>query len=643
MKHLILGTAGHIDHGKTSLVKALTGIDTDRLPEEKARGITIELGFANLDLPGDIHFGIVDVPGHERFIRAMVAGVGGMDLVMLVIAADEGVMPQTREHLEICQLLGVKKGLVALTKSDMVDPDWLAMVGEEVRDYLEGSFLEGAPVMPVCSRSGEGIAELRTELGRLAAEIEQKRNDGPFRLPVDRVFTAAGFGTVVTGTLLSGQIAVGDDVEVLPSGLVSRVRGIQGHGKKMEKGGAGQRLAVNLQGVEHSQVHRGDTVVPRGLYQTTQTVDVRLRLLESSARSLKHRAGLRLHSATYEVPVKVILFDRNALEPGESVFAQLRLARPALLLPGDPFVLRTSSPSATVGGGTVLDPLPPRRRRRSSEALQLLEALESGEDGDIVAGLVKTGFLSGLSFADLASRTGLSSRRLEAALGPLLTSGDLVQVYRDPRLYLSREAFKSLKESLLTELRDFLIHNPLKAGIGREELKTRLPARSDQRFFAPCLASLEKENRIIADRELVKLPGRETAAAEARGNVLPGIEKLLSDGGMEPPTLKEISDKLSLPEKQILEHLNLLIREGKAVKVKSDLFYAASAIGSIRETLVAFLAEKGEVTPTGFRELTGLSRKFMIPILEYFDAEKLTIRVGDKRILRGGTRKMPTN
>ena len=355
-KNLILGTAGHIDHGKTSLVKVLTGVDTDRLPEEKARGITIELGFANMQLPGGIQLGIVDVPGHEKFVRTMVAGVGGMDLVMLVIAADEGVMPQTREHLDICRLLGVKQGVVVLTKSDLVAPEWLELVTEEARDFVAGSFLEGAPIVPVSARTGSGIQPLKEVLQNIAARVEQKRSDRPLRLPVDRAFTVAGFGTVVTGTLLSGQVRVGDEVELFPSGICTKIRGIQAHASKTDVGSAGQRLALNLQGVDNNQAQRGDVVAPRGVYRATSVVDVELCCLKSVPRPLKHRAKLRLHSATYEVAAQVILFDRECLEPGESAFAQLRLITPVLLLNGDPFVLRSHSPSQTVGGGTVLDP-----------------------------------------------------------------------------------------------------------------------------------------------------------------------------------------------------------------------------------------------------------------------------------------------
>jgi selenocysteine-specific elongation factor len=636
MKHLILGTAGHIDHGKTSLVKALTGIDTDRLKEEKERGITIELGFAHLELPGDIQFGIVDVPGHERFVRAMVAGVGGMDLVMLVIAADEGVMPQTREHLEICQLLGVKNGLVALTKCDMVDDDWLQLVVEEVRDYLAGSFLAEAPIIPVSSKTAAGLEDLKSALADLAAEVHEKSVDGPFRLPVDRVFTVAGFGTVVTGTLLSGEIATGDEVEILPSGRTSRVRSVQTHGQKAERASAGQRVAVNIQGIEHGDMLRGDVVVPRGAFRTTRAVDARIDYLSSAPRELKHRATLRLHSATYEVPAQVILLDRDVLEPGDSAFVQLRLKSRTLLLPGDRFIVRSYSPQITIGGGVVIDPAPPRRRRRSAQALELLTALGGGEDADKILLLIRESLLSGLTLDELITRSGLSAKKTDAALAGLLSQGLLVQVVREPRIFLSKEAFADLKSLLLAGLENYLRENPLKEGIGKEELKARIPKRSDLRFFGPVLASLEKDGKALADRDLVKKPGHKASSAIDQAGLQTKLESALQKGGAEPPGIKELCDLVRSGEREVLEHLNLLAREGRAVKIRSDIFYAPQPLTSLREKLVAFLRDNGEIMPPQFRELTGLSRKFMIPLLEYFDQEKVTIRVGDKRVLRKG-------
>jgi selenocysteine-specific elongation factor len=634
MKHLILGTAGHVDHGKTSLVKALTGIDTDRLKEEKARGITIELGFAHLELPGGIRFGIVDVPGHEKFVRAMVAGVGGMDLVMLVIAADEGVMPQTREHLDILRLLGVMSGLVALTKRDLVDREWLELVTEEVRDFVADSFLEGAPIVPVSSRSGAGLDDLRAELVRLANSVDEKRREGSFRLPVDRVFTVAGFGTVVTGTLLSGEIRVGDELELLPSGREGRVRGIQAHGAKSEQGQAGQRLAVNIQGIDLDQAHRGDVVAPRGLFRATRAVDVRLDYLASAPRELKHRATLRLHSATYEVPAQVILLDRDTLQPGESAFVQLRLKEPALLLSGDSYILRMSSPATTVGGGIVLDPFPPRRRRRNSEALELLDAFGQEEHQRTIALIIAQSLLSGIAFEDVLLRSGAPRKVAETALSALLSSGESLQVTREPRMFLAKCAFETLKKGLVDELAAFLDANPLKEGMGKEELKTRLPKRSDPRFFTPLLSALEKDGMVVPDRDIVRLAGKVARKNVTSDDLTGKVGKFLKEGGIEPPTVREITERFRCDEKAVRDNLALLVRNGEVARISSDLFYSADALNGLREKLVAHLTEKGEVTPPEYRELTGLSRKFLIPLLEYFDSEKLTIRVGDKRVAR---------
>ena len=634
MKHLILGTAGHTDHGKTSLVKALTGTNTDRLKEEKERGITIELGFAHLELPGDLQFGIVDVPGHERFVRAMVAGVGGMDLVMLVIAADEGIMPQTREHLEICQLLGVKKGLVALTKCDMVDEEWLQLVTEEVGDYLAGSFLEEAAIIPVSSKTSQGLDDLKSALGLLANEVQEKSADGSFRLPVDRVFTVPGFGTVVTGTLLSGEITTGEEVEVLPSGLTSRVRSVQSHGQKTETGMAGQRLAVNMQGADHNELSRGDVVVPRGVFRATRTVDARIDYLASAPRDLKHRATLRLHSATYEVSAQVILLDRDTLAPGDTAFVQLRLKTPVLLLPGDNFIVRSYSPQITVGGGAVIDPAPPRRRRRSAQALELLQALDDGDNGDKLLLLAQESLLSGLTLEELIIRSGLSAKKIEAPLSGMLSKGHIVQAIRKPRIFLAQEAFETLKGLLVTGLEKYVQENPLKEGIGKEELKAQIPKRSDVRFFEALLSALEKEKKVIVDRDLIKIPGHRASAAVDQAAILAKLEEALQQAGIEPPSIKVLGELVRCNEKTVLEHLILLHRESRAVKITADLFYAPQPLQSLQEKLIAFLKENKEITPPGFRELTGLSRKYMIPLLGYFDQEKVTLRIDDKRVLR---------
>jgi selenocysteine-specific elongation factor len=636
VKHLILGTAGHIDHGKTALVKALTGIDTDRLKEEKARGITIELGFASLSLPGEIRLGIVDVPGHERFVRTMVAGVGGMDLVMLVIAANDGIMPQTREHLDILRLLGVAHGLVVLTKSDLVEQEWLELVTAEVREFTTGTFLEKAPVMAVSARSGEGVEELKQELGRLAGCVEQKRSEGPFRLAVDRAFTMAGFGTVVTGTPLSGEVRPGERLELLPQGYGMRIRGLQAHGADLERGAAGQRLALNLQGIDLNRVRRGDVLVTPGLFHVTNSVDVRLDHLASAPHPLRNRSTLRFHAATGEQSAQVILLERDTLQRGESAFAQLRLEEPCLLLSGDRFLLRSSSPHLTVGGGVVLDPLPRRRRRRNREALHLLESLDSNDLAAAIRLLISQSLLTGIGMHELWLRCGASQRAVESALAPLLASGEVIQMTREPHIFLSRPAVEELKRGLREVLAAHLEADPLREGISREELKSRLPRRSDQRFFTPLLMALERDGLVEVERDMIRpvnRPERGTSPATGRGAEILAI---LAQAGNAPPTVGELTRRCDGDERSIRGELELLVRGGSIVRVSHDLFYAAEALELLRERLLACLRETGEITPGRFRDLTGLSRKFLIPLLAHFDGEKMTMRVGEKRVLRRG-------
>ncbi|GAB4295799.1 MAG: selenocysteine-specific translation elongation factor [Desulfuromonadia bacterium] len=633
MKQFILGTAGHIDHGKTSLVRALTGIDTDRLPEEIRRGITIELGFASLQIPGGVRLGIVDVPGHERFVRTMVAGVGGVDLVMLVIAADEGVMPQTREHLDICRLLGVQHGLVALTKRDMVDSEWLALVAEEVREFTAGTFLDGQPIVPVSSRTGEGLDLLMGELSRIVDLLSPRKVNGPFRLPIDRVFTMPGFGTIVTGTLMSGRITVGDEVEILPSGLRSRVRGVQVHGERVDAADAGSRVAINLQGVEHHQVARGETVAPVGVYRTTNRVDVRLDHLSSSPGALRHRGEYRFHAATYEVPSTLIIFQQDQLPPGEIAYAQLRFPTPVLLLNGDPFVLRRSSPAVTVAGGKVLDPFPPGRRRRPAEALSILESLNGEDDRGVLEGMVDGSRLSGIGHHELLIRSGIPAKRFEGTMEGLLRDGRVVQIIRDPKIYLSQGGVEELCSHLTEELRQFFRRNPFRDGMSREELKSRIPSRSDSRFFTPVITLLEKRGVIRVERDMVRLVGHVVGGGEdddLTQRVLDAIER----GGKEPPFLHDLVTLLNQPEEVIRERLILLANAGRVVRIRSDVFYPPAPLKELEELLVGHLREKGEVTLGEFRQISGLSRKFMFALLEYFDSCRLTIRVGDKRMLR---------
>jgi selenocysteine-specific elongation factor len=434
---------------------------------------------------------------------------------------------------------------------------------------------------------------------------------------------------------LAGEIKLGDELELLPSKIPGRVRGIQAHGARTGVGQAGQRLAVNLQGIDLDQAHRGDVVVPTGIFRTSRRVDVRLDHLASAPRDLKHRTTVRFHSGTSEVTAQIILLEHDALPPGQSGYAQLRLDQPLLLVSGDPYLIRATSPSVTIGGGIVLDPFPPARRRRSEDALRLLVSLDAAEHQRTCGLIVAQALLSGISFDEIVLRSGIARKQAEVALQGLLTAGEIIQMTREPRIFLAKAAFASLKQLLVDELSSYLAANPLKDGISKEELKTRIPKRSDQRFFAPLLAELEKEGKLIAERELVRPTGTKKQAAAQPSGLGAGIARLLTEGGLEPPTIKELAEALRSTEKEVRDHLAVLTREGSVTRVSGDIFYTSSLLKSIEEKLIAHLRAKAEIIPAEFRELTGLSRKFMIPLLEYFDGRKVTIRIGDKRVLRG--------
>ncbi len=544
MKHVVVGTAGHIDHGKTSLVKALTGTDTDRLPEEKARGITIDLGFAFLEEPGDLTIEIVDVPGHERFVKNMLAGVGGIDLAMLVIAADEGVMPQTREHLAICSLLHIKSGLIALTKTDLAEPDWIDLVREDVRGLLDGTFLGGSPIVPVSVKTGAGLAELRGALADLARAVPAKSADQTPRLPVDRVFTVRGFGTVVTGTLASGRLAVEDRVEVYPRGVASKVRGLQVHGQPVESASAGQRTAVNLQGVERAAIERGDVVAPPGALVPTLLADATLELLADAPRSLKVRDRVRFHVGTQEVMARVLLVDRAALDPGQVCYGRFRLEAPVVALPGDRFVIRSYSPIVTIGGGTLLDVAPPRFKRRAPALLAHLTLLDKGAPAQVLEEHLRQAGASGGRATDLRARTPFGPERLRQLLEEVVTTGAVVAVDRE--WYLHREANDRLRSQAIGLLEAFHADYPLRAGISREEspepggqcpgagirpapVKPRSRDRGEERqgSGAAGLAFDTTQRRATAGRHRPRggLPAVQRNAAEPRGGPRPSGRK----------------------------------------------------------------------------------------------------------------------
>ncbi|XXF79153.1 selenocysteine-specific translation elongation factor [Myxococcaceae bacterium GXIMD 01537] len=636
---MIIGTAGHIDHGKTSLVMALTGIDTDRLKEEKRRGMTLELGFAHLTLDDGTAAGVVDVPGHERFVKAMAAGAGGVDLAVLVVAADEGVMPQTREHLDICRLLGVRAGVVALTKSDLLaelGEEWLALVKADLAALTAGTFLEGAPVVPVSAKHGVGLDALKAALTRAARGLPARPSDGPAFLPVDRAFSIKGFGTVVTGTLLSGTLAAEESVSLLPGheGPL-RVRGLQVHGAPARQARAGERTAANLTGVEPEAISRGMVLVRHGELPQTRMLDVELQLLPSVEAPLPRRRKLLLHLGTAQVEATVALLDLERLEPGEAGLAQLRLAGPLTALAGQRFILRGSRAlpgrGATVAGGRVLSIAPPRRRKGASAVVApLRDADAQGQ----VAWLLRQAGYPGLTQQALFGRSGLPPKVLSRALELLGARGAAHLVDRERRLYLSGEVLEGLQRRALAVLAAFHEREPMREGLSREELRQRLSAELDPRVFQRVAQALVDAGSVELEKELVRLKGRGRTLSVNEEAARARLAAELSAAGLAPPTVGELARKLELAPARVQELLKVVGADGRAVRVSEELYFDAAALAALRERLVAHLREHKEVTTQGFKELVGQTRKFVIPLSEYFDREKVTLRVGEKRVLR---------
>ncbi len=634
MKRVVLGTAGHIDHGKTTLIKALTGVDCDRLKEEKERGITIELGFTSLVLPGGQEISVVDVPGHEKFVRHMVAGATGIDLVALVIAADEGIMPQTREHLDICRLLRVKKGLVALTKIDLVEKDWLDLVKEEIREFVKGTFLEGAAVLPLSSLTGEGLPALLTEVERLAQEVEERSAEGLLRLPIDRVFTMKGFGTVVTGTIVSGQVSVGDTLEVLPKGLEAKVRGIQAHGKPVESAIAGLRAGINLQGLEKAGVDRGNVLVQSQTLKPTLLVDGVFQLLPGAPKPLKNRTRVRLHVGTVEVLGRAVLLDRQEIKAGEEAYLQIRIEEPIVALPGDRFVLRSYSPIFTIGGGEILDAFPPRRRRLTAETQEELTILERGSPEEKLALRLYKAGPAGLSLAEMIMRSNLPPSKLKPVVGRLTSGGRILLYDPERQRYIHSGVAADLKRFCVEFLQEFHLQNPLQAGAMKEELKSKLPPQVDLRLFNYLLSALSTEKKIAAEKETIRLASHKISLREEEKALHQKMAAYYLRGGLQPPTVKEVAAELRVPENELKPVLQLLTKEGALIKVKEDLYFPRLAVEDLEQKTISFLQQNKELTPLQFKEISQVSRKFAIPLLEYFDGKKLTMRIGDKRVLR---------
>ena len=633
MKSVIIGTAGHIDHGKTALVKALTGIDADRLEEEKRRGITIDIGFAHLELAAPngekLRLGFVDVPGHERFVRNMLAGIGGIDVVLLVIAADESIKPQTREHFDICRLLSVRRGITVLTKSDAVDAETLDVVRLEVGEFLKGSFLDPghSPIIAVSSLTGAGLPELKQELTRIAAEVPAKDSTALARLPIDRVFTMKGFGTVVTGTLVSGTIAKEDELEVFPIGKRVRVRGVQVHGEAAEKAIAGQRTALNLAGVAVEDLARGMMLAPRDSFCATQRVDVSLSLLPS-AKPLKDRARVHLHAYTSETIAEVFLYGAKAIKPGETAFAQLRMADPALLLPEDRFIVRQFSPVITIGGGAVLDSSPLARAQRDT-VVACLKVLDGDNPLSRLGVRIARRNHDGLSLVDLVAETGWKPQFVQERLGEALQEKRVLLL---GDRYVHGPAIEALKAFMTTTVEDFHKANPLMPGISREELRESLRVLPE--VFEGVLGLLVQAKKLELAGDLVRLPGRGVVMKDEEAESKMIIEQAFSSAGLQVPALYSVLGGLKVDKARAQKIVTLLLRDKVLIKISEELVFHQSALANLRAQLAAQKAKGVAKIDIGkFKELTGVSRKYAIPLLEYLDRERVTRRVGDERVI----------
>ena len=628
MKSIIVGTAGHIDHGKTALVKALTGIDADRLEEEKRRGITIDLGFAHMDLPAangeTLRLGFVDVPGHERFVRNMLAGVGGIDLVLLVIAADESIKPQTREHFDILQLLGVQRGITVLTKSDAVDADTLDVVRLEVEEFLHGTFLhESKSIIAVSSLTGAGLDQLKQAVIEAATGVPPRDSQAIARLPIDRVFTMKGFGTVVTGTLIAGTIRKEDELEVFSTGRRVRVRGLQVHGQNAEAAIAGQRTALNLAGASTEDLSRGMTLTPPGTFEATRRADVSLRLLSSASRPLKNRARVHFHSNTMETVAEVVLRGTKTIAPGEEAFVRLKLPEAALLLPGDRFIIRQFSPVVTIGGGVVLDAAPILRRPGQNDFLQ---TLAGGNPEAILQARIARRQQEGISLSRLVGETGWARSVVESLLSGPVKQGRVVRI---ADLFLESSGVDGLKRLIISCAGNFHTKNPLVKGIGKEEL--RVHTKTSPEVFDAVVAGLAHENKIEVVADVVQLPGLGVVMKDEEAAAKKNIEEAFGQAGLKVPALPEVIAGLKVDKVRAQKIVTLLLRDKILIKVSEELVFHRSALAELRRQVAAYRVKSSKIDVAHFKELAGVSRKYAIPLLEYLDRERVTRRVGDAR------------
>lgn len=629
MSHVIIGTAGHIDHGKTALVKALTGTDTDRLKEEKERGLTIDLGFA----PYGEDASIIDVPGHEKFIRNMVAGVSTIDFVILVVAADDGIMPQTREHLDILNVLQVKDGLIAITKIDLVEPDWLQLVVEEARELVQGTFLREAPIFPVSSVTGEGLEQLQEAIDRKLKTVQRRQETGLFWQPVDRSFVMKGFGTVVTGSVLSGTAHVGETLVLLPAGKIVKIRGLQRHGKPVQKVAAGDRAAINLQGIDKHQVRRGDVLATPGYFQPTSRVDVRVTLLESAPRALKSRTRVRFHVGTSEVMARLAVVGRSQIRPGETAYAQMRLEETVAVRRSDAFVIRQYSPTVTIGGGAVLDANPPRHKFAAPETLAIFRALENEKPETLLEEKLLAAGLHGLTLERLSAELGIPGNDCADILNSLVADNRVREIKMKGRaVFLHASHFQRLAQEIEQVVRQFHREHPLKQGVRKSDLPGRLAQKTAVEMLDAVLSELKHQGTLRESSGVLALKDHGVRLTGKQKQLKEKVTTCLFEEGFSTSAPEALAQKIQVELPELQEILQLLLESREVVRLEG-LYFHARRIAEAHEKVVDYFARHEELTIGAFKDLlAGTSRKYAMPILNHFDALGVTERAGDVRI-----------
>jgi len=637
MKHMIIGTAGHIDHGKTTLIKALTGRETDRLKEEKKRGISIELGFTYFDLPNGLRAGIIDVPGHEKFVKNMLAGVIGIDLVLLVVAADEGVMPQTLEHLAILNLLGVEKGIIALTKADLVEEEWMELVEEEIREEIRGTFLENSPIIRVSSTKRQGIDDIIQILEDRSRKLDYKKEDETPRLPVDRSFIVSGFGTIVTGTLLSGSLKKGDEVEVFPKGNISRIRTLQVHDEDAEVAYAGQRVAMNLAGIKKEDVERGSVVAPIDSMKKTMMLDVKVGLLESLDRTIPNRTRLKLYLGTKELLCRIILLDRDELSPGEEAYAQLRLEEETVAKMKDKFIIRFYSPMFTIGGGEILEPNPTKKKRFDSNALRELEVKDQGSFGDILENIINEKSKEFPSIKELTLATSMKEESIKDEVDKLARE-DRVKSFTltEDSYIIHKEYFKELQALIIDELEQFHKNYSLRVGMPKEELRSKTIKNASPRLGEIIIDKLIREGILEQKSEFIRLKDFKIQYSDKQLKIKDKIIRIFAENAYIPPKMGDLNQLIREKEIEINEVVNSLIDSGDIVRLNREILILKESYDNSLVKLKRFFESQDSISIGEFRDILNTNRRVSIALLEYFDEKKITKRDGDKRILMKG-------